>query len=88
VRLDVGLRTAMVDGRQVELTPREFTLLETLSRHAGQVMSRGQLLSKVWGYSYDPTSNVVDVYVDTLSKKLGGDVIETVRGAGYRLRTG
>jgi DNA-binding response OmpR family regulator len=88
VRLDVGLRTATVDGRQVELTPREFTLLETLSRNAGQVMSRGQLLSMVWGYSYDPTSNVVDVYVDTLSKKLGGDVIETVRGAGYRLRTG
>jgi DNA-binding response OmpR family regulator len=87
VRLDVGLRTASVDGRVVELTAREFALLETLTRHAGQVMSRGDLLSKVWGYSYDPTSNIVDVYVDALSRKLGGDVIETVRGAGYRLRT-
>jgi DNA-binding response OmpR family regulator len=86
VRLDVASRTATVDGQGVDLTAREFALLETLVRHAGQVMSRGQLLQKVWGYSFDPTSNVVDVYVNTLRTKLGGDVIEAVRGAGYRLR--
>jgi DNA-binding response OmpR family regulator len=87
VRLDVRSRTATVDERPVDLTAREFALLETLLRHAGQVMSRGQLLSNVWGYSFDPTSNIVDVYVNSLRTKLGDDVIETVRGAGYRLRT-
>jgi DNA-binding response OmpR family regulator len=86
VSLDAGSRTATVDGQVVPLTAREFALLETLLRHAGQVMSRGQLLLKVWGYSFDPTSNIVDVYVNTLRTKLGEDVIETVRGAGYRLR--
>jgi DNA-binding response OmpR family regulator len=55
-------------------------------RHAGQVLAREQLLSHVWGYDYDPGSNVVDVYVGNLRRKLGGDVIETVRGMGYRLR--
>jgi DNA-binding response OmpR family regulator len=87
LRLDEATRTATVDGEPVELTAREFALLETLLRHAGQVLSRGELLFKVWGYSFDPTSNVVDVYVNTLRTKLGEDVIETVRGAGYRLRT-
>jgi DNA-binding response OmpR family regulator len=86
MRLDAGRRTATVDGKPVQLTPREFALLETLAQHAGQVLSRGQLLFKVWGYSFDPTSNIVDVYVTTLRTKLGEDVIETVRGAGYRLR--
>jgi DNA-binding response OmpR family regulator len=86
LRLDEATRTATVDGEPVELTAREFALLETLLRHAGQVLSRGQLLFKVWGYSFDPTSNVVDIYVNTLRTKLGEDVIETVRGAGYRLR--
>ena len=73
-------------GREVELTAREFALLETLLRHADQVLSREQLLSHVWGYSFDPTTNLVNVYVSSLRKKLGDDVIETVRGAGYRLR--
>jgi DNA-binding response OmpR family regulator len=86
VRLDLRSRTTTVDGQAVELTARELALLETLLRHAGQVLSRGQLLSRVWGYSYDPTSNVVDVYVESLRTKLGGNVIETVRGAGYRFR--
>jgi DNA-binding response OmpR family regulator len=72
----------------VDLTAREFALLEALLRHAGQVLSRGQLLSHVWGFSFDPGSNVVDVYINSLRKKLGAGVIETVRGAGYRLRTG
>jgi DNA-binding response OmpR family regulator len=69
----------------VDLTAREFALLETLLRHAGQVMSREQLLSHVWGYDFDPGSNVVDVYVRYLRRKLGDNLIETVRGVGYRL---
>jgi DNA-binding response OmpR family regulator len=87
VRLDLRSRRATVRDQTVDLTAREFALLETLLRNAGQVLSRGQLLSHVWGYSFDPTSNVVDVYVNSLRKKLGTDVIETVRGAGYRLHT-
>jgi two-component system, OmpR family, copper resistance phosphate regulon response regulator CusR len=59
-----------------------------LLRHADQVLSREQLLSHVWGYSFDPTTNLVNVYVSALRHKLGADVIETVRGAGYRLRAG
>ena len=86
VRLDLRSRRATVGGREVELTSREFALLETLLRHAGQVLSREQLLSQVWGYSFDPTTNFVNVYVSSLRKKLNSDVIETVRGAGYRLR--
>ena len=85
VRLDLRTRRATVGERSVELTSREFTLLETLMRNADQVLSREQLLSHVWGYSFDPQTNVVNVYINTLRKKLGPDVIETVRGAGYRL---
>lgn len=85
--LDLRTRRASVDDRVVELTAREFALAETFLRHAGQVLSREQLLSHVWGYDFDPGSNVVDVYVRYLRKKLGDDVIETVRGMGYRLRT-
>jgi DNA-binding response OmpR family regulator len=86
VRLDLKTRRATVGDRPVELTSREFALLETLLRHADQVLSREQLLSHVWGYSFDPNTNVVNVYVNTLRKKLGAEVIQTVRGAGYRLR--
>jgi DNA-binding response OmpR family regulator len=86
LRLDLRSRRATVGDRTVDLTAREFALLETMLRHAGQVLSREQLLSHVWGYSFDPGSNVVDVYVNSLRKKLSGDIIETVRGAGYRLR--
>jgi DNA-binding response OmpR family regulator len=87
VALDVVSRTASLDGRPVDLSARELALLETLMRHAGQVMDRGKLLREVWGYSFDPTSNIVDVYVNTLRTKLGGNAIETVPGSGYRLRT-
>jgi DNA-binding response OmpR family regulator len=87
IRLDLRTRRATVDEREVELTAREFGLLEMLLRHPGQVLSREQLLSQVWGYAFDPGTNVVKVYVSSLRKKLGGDVIETVRGVGYRLRT-
>jgi DNA-binding response OmpR family regulator len=69
----------------VELTAREYAMLEVLMRHPGEVLSREQLLSHVWGYDHDPGSNVVDVYVGYLRKKLGPHVIETARGMGYRL---
>jgi DNA-binding response OmpR family regulator len=86
VTLDMRTRRAEVEGRKVELSAREYTMLEVLMRHAGQVLSREQLLSHVWGYDHDPGSNVVDVYVGYLRRKLGSDVIETARGMGYRLR--
>jgi two-component system response regulator QseB len=87
VTLDLRTRRASANGTTVELTAREFTMLEVLMRHPDQVLSREQLLSHVWGYDYDPGSNVVDVYVGYLRRKLGPDSIETVRGMGYRLRT-
>jgi DNA-binding response OmpR family regulator len=83
--LDLRTRRASTNGKSVDLTAREFTMLEVLIRHAGHVLSREQLLSHVWGYDYDPGSNVVDVYVGYLRRKLGSNSIETVRGMGYRL---
>jgi DNA-binding response OmpR family regulator len=85
VRLDLHRREATRDGVTVELSAREFALAEMFLRHPGQVLSREQLLSHVWGYEFDPGSNVVDVYVGYLRKKLGPDAIRTVRGMGYRL---
>jgi DNA-binding response OmpR family regulator len=82
--LDLRTRKLRVEGREVDLSAREFALAETLMRHPGQVLSREQLLSRVWGYDFDPGSNVVDVYVGYLRRKLGDDAIETVRGIGYR----
>ncbi|CAN5149087.1 response regulator transcription factor [soil metagenome] len=86
VTLDLRTREVHVDGKSLELTSREFALLETLMRHPGQVLSQPQLLDQVWGYDYDPSSNVVEVYVGYLRKKLRPDVVETVRGVGYRFR--
>jgi DNA-binding response OmpR family regulator len=86
--LDLRTRRASVDGRTVELTAREFLLAEVFCRHPDQVLSREQLLSQVWGFDFDPGSNVVDVYIRYLRRKLGADRIQTVRGMGYRLRTG
>ena len=83
--LDLRTRRASVGGRTVDLSAREFALAETFLRHPGQVLAREQLLSHVWGYDFDPGSNVVDVYVRYLRRKLGADRIETVRGMGYRL---
>ncbi len=77
-------RRATVDGREVELSAREFALAEQFLRNPGRVLSREQLLSRVWGMDFDPGSNVVDVYVRYLRGKLGADHIVTVRGAGYR----
>jgi DNA-binding response OmpR family regulator len=85
VVLDLMARRALVGDQEVELSAREFALAEVFFRNAGQVLSREQLLSLVWGYDRDPGSNVVDVYVGYLRKKLGDDVIATVRGMGYRL---
>ena len=83
--LDLRTRRASVGDRTVDLSAREFALAETFLRHPGQVLAREQLLSHVWGYDFDPGSNVVDVYVRYLRRKLGADRIETVRGMGYRL---
>ncbi|HQI65110.1 MAG TPA: response regulator transcription factor, partial [Rhodoglobus sp.] len=86
LELDLRTRRALVEGREVELSAREFALAEELMRNADRVLSREQLLSRVWGYDFDPGSNVVDVYVGYLRAKLGAAHIETVRGMGYRLR--
>ena len=83
--LDLRTRKAAVGDRVIELSAKEFIMTEMFMRHPGQVLSRQQLLSNVWGYDYDSGSNVVDVYVGYLRKKLGRDLIETVRGMGYRL---
>ncbi|MFD6080124.1 response regulator transcription factor [Streptomyces hydrogenans] len=83
--LDLRTRRARSGDRTVDLTAREFVLLELFLRHPGQVLSREQILSHVWGYDFDPGSNIVDVYVRALRKKLGAQRLETVRGMGYRL---
>jgi two-component system copper resistance phosphate regulon response regulator CusR len=83
--LDLRTRRVSVEEATVDLTAREFALLELLMRHPGQVMTRQQMLSHVWGYDYDPGSNVVDVFVRALRRKVGADRIVTVRGMGYRL---
>lgn len=83
--LDFRTRKVQVDGEWIDLSAREFTLAETFLRNPGQVLSREQLLSNVWGFDFDPGSNVVDVYVRYLRGKLGKERFETVRGMGYRL---
>lgn len=83
--LDLRTRQVSVGGREIELTAREFALAELFFRHPGQVLSREQILNEVWGYDFDPGSNVVDVYVGYLRKKLGPDSITTARRMGYRL---
>lgn len=83
--LDLHTRKVNYKGKHIELPAKEFTLLETFMEHPGQVMTREQLLDRVWGYDYDPGSNIVDVYIGYLRKKLSSKVIETVRGVGYRL---
>jgi len=85
IRLDPRFRRAEVDGRRVELSAREFLLIEHLIRRGDSVCTRQELLSAVWGYSFDPGSNVVDVCIARIRTKLGGSVIETVRNVGYRI---
>jgi DNA-binding response OmpR family regulator len=86
ISLDLLTRQVWVGANLIELSAREFILAEVFLRHPMQVMSREQLLNRIWGYDYDPGSNIVDVYVGHLRKKIGSDRIETVRGIGYRLR--
>lgn len=86
VVLDLKTRKAKVNDKWIELPAREFILAEAFFQHPGQVLSRQQLLDRVWGYDYDSGSNIVDVYVGYLRKKLGDDLIQTVRGVGYRLK--
>jgi DNA-binding response OmpR family regulator len=83
VNLDTSRRVAEYRGRTVALSQRELLLLEHLMRRAGDVCHREQLLSDVWGYAFDPGTNVVDVYVGRLRAKLNLDLIETVRNVGY-----
>ena len=87
ISLDEASRRVTADGRDVELSPREFSLLECLLRHPGQTLSRDQLLDQAWPFNVAVTPNAVDAYVHYLRSKLGaaGRRIETVRGVGYRL---
>ncbi len=84
--LNLLTRQAWVSDRAIDLSAREFFLAEVFLRHPGQVLTREQLLDRIWGYDYDPGTNIVNVYVGHLRKKLGEEYIETVRGIGYRLR--
>lgn len=86
ITLNLLTRKVTRAGNEHELTAREYGILEYLMRHPGQIISREQLLSEVWSYDHDPESNVVDVYVRYLRQKLGDDVIQTVRGVGYRIQ--
>jgi two-component system, OmpR family, copper resistance phosphate regulon response regulator CusR len=85
--LDVVSRRLDVGGTVHDLTAREFALAEFFFRHPGQVLSREQLLSHIWGYDFEPESNIVEVYVRYLRRKLGADRISTIRGMGYRLES-
>jgi DNA-binding response OmpR family regulator len=86
VQLDRRTRRVSVDGTELDLSAREFALAEIFMLNPGQVLTREQLLDHVWGYDFDPGSNVVDVYVGYLRRKVGSDTIATVRGVGYRFR--
>jgi len=85
--LDLRRRRALRDGQTIDLSPKEFALLEFLMRNQGRVVTRTQILDHVWGYDYAPDSNLVDVYVTYLRRKIdrghGKKLIRTVRGAGY-----
>ena len=85
VQFDLPTRRVTSAGTPIDLTWRESALLEEFMRHPDQVLSREQLVSRVWNLDFDTHSNVVDVYVGYLRRKLGDDSIETVRGFGYRL---
>jgi len=90
IALEETTRAVTVAGRRIDLSPREFSLLESFLRHPGQALTRDQLLDQAWPFGVAVTPNAVDAYVHYLRSKLGpeGDRIETVRGVGYRLRDG
>ncbi len=89
LHMDLLRRDVQRDDRRIDLQPREFRLLEFLMRHAGQVVTRTMLLESVWDYHFDPGTNVIDVHISRLRRKIDQDgdtpLIHTVRGAGYRL---
>jgi DNA-binding response OmpR family regulator len=85
LKLDLRTKQVLVHGEAIDLSAREFAMAEAFFRHPGQVLSREQLLDLVWGYAFDPGSNIVDVYVGYLRKKLGKQRITSLRGMGYRL---
>jgi DNA-binding response OmpR family regulator len=87
ISLNLHTHQVCIGDNIVELPAREFTLLETLMKNPGIAISREQLLKEVWGYDYDPGTNIVDVYIGYLRKKMGTRSIESVRGIGYRLYT-
>jgi DNA-binding response OmpR family regulator len=86
--LDLAAHRAFIDGREVQVSARELSLLAAFMRHPGQVLSREQLLEMVWDLAFDPGSNVVDVHVAALRRKIGAASIETIRGSGYRFVLG
>jgi two-component system OmpR family response regulator len=86
LELDPAAHTAALGGEPLELTAKEFAILEYLMRHPGVVLTRRRLIDHVWDYTYQGDSNVVDVYIRRLRAKLGEATVETVRGVGYRLR--
>ena len=85
LQLDLRTRRMRVGDAEVDLSAREFALAETFMRNPGDVLTRERLLAEVWGYDFDPGSNVVDVYVRYLRRKLGAEHFDTIRGVGYRL---
>lgn len=85
VELDVSARTCRRAGELVELTPRELAVLEYLMRRQGEVVPKAEILGHVWDFAFEGGENVVEVHVSALRRKLGPDVIETVRGGGYRV---
>lgn len=89
LELDLLARRVTWTGKRIDLQPREFRLLEYLVRHRGQVVTRSMLLEGVWDYHFDPGTNVIDVHVSRLRKKLdeggAGNIVQTVRGTGYRV---
>jgi DNA-binding response OmpR family regulator len=86
LKLDLATHRATLNDQSVLVSARETALLAAFLRHPGEVLSREELLRQVWEIEFDPGSNVVEVYVSALRRKLGMEVIETVRGRGYRLR--
>jgi two-component system, OmpR family, copper resistance phosphate regulon response regulator CusR len=86
IRIDLLRREATVGERTVSLSARELSLLKAFADNPGQVLSRQELLSMAWAMDFDPQTNLVDVYVGYLRRKLGEPIIETVRGAGYCLQ--
>jgi len=87
MEIDLAARTVHLDGSEVELTAREYALLETLMRRRGRIVSRDQLQQLLYGFESDVASNTIEVHISSLRRKLGHEAIETVRGMGYRVRS-